>query len=149
MLQPSTAVRHNLKYIDACSLARGFTTWLYSAGSPRASAKPSKFYSSSMIYNRRMTMWGNFLSLWFFMQHGRWAFIYITLFRAYSIFVHRNCGSVSKSIRLLFRLHCMVMLRYGLCEFWKFQNLVINDWFKIWLCRDIHIAIRWIMIGDG
>ena len=42
-------------------------------------------------------MWRNFLSVWFFMQHERWAFIYIILFRAYSIFVHRNCGSVSKS----------------------------------------------------
>ena len=116
-----------------CSLARGFTTWLYSAGGwggggPRARAKSSKFYSSSMIYERKITMWGNFFSVWFFMQHERWAFIHIILFRAYSIFVHRHCGSVSKSIRLLFRLHCMLMLRYGWCEFWKFQNLATDQW---------------------
>ena len=117
-----------LKYIDALF----FSTWFYhvtlSAGSPRARAKSSKFYSSSMIYKRKITMWRNFLSVWFFMQHERWAFIYIILFRAHSIFVHRNCGSVSKSIRLLFRLHCMLMLRYGWCEFYKFQNLVTDQW---------------------
>ena len=140
-----------------CSLARGFTTWLYCAGSRAQELQEMiKFYSSiacenirfsslfvdgdvpretspqanssSMIYKRKITMWKNFLSVWFFMQHERWAFIYIILFRAYSIFVHRNCGSVSKSIRLLFRLHCMVMLRYGWCEFWKFQNLVTDQW---------------------
>ena len=146
-----------------CPLNTGFTahalflsTWFYhvtlfrrGGGGPRARAKSSKFYSSSMIYERKITMWGNFFSVWFFMQHERWAFIHIILFRAYSIFVHRHCGSVSKSIRLLFRLHCMLMLRYGWCEFWKFQNLVTDEWLiKIWLCRDIHREIRWIMIGD-
>ena len=99
--QPSAII---LKYIDALFLS----TWFYHVtlfrGKSPARAKSSKFYSSSMIYKRKITMWRNFLSVWFFMQHGRWAFIYVILFRAYSIFVHRNCGSVSKSIRLLFIL---------------------------------------------
>ena len=117
---------HILKYIDALFLS----TWFYHVtlfrGKSPARAKSSNWFS--MIYKRKITMWRNFLSVWFFMQHERWAFIYIILFRAYSIFVHRNCGPVSKSIRLLFRLHCMVMLPYGWCEFWKFQNLVTDQW---------------------
>ena len=79
------------KYIKLhyCSLAHGLTTWLYCAGSSRARAKSSKFYSSSMIYERKITMWRNFLIVWFFMQNERWAFTCIILFRTYFIFVHR------------------------------------------------------------
>ena len=68
-------------------------------------------------------MWMDSLSVWFFMQHDRWAFIYIILFRAYFIFAHRirlsaravNYVSVLKASRL-FRFLCMLMLRYGWCE---------------------------------
>ena len=133
--QPPSAII--LKYIMLCSLERGFTTWLYCAGSPRARATSSKFYSSSMIYKRKITMWRNFVSVWFFMQHERWAFVYIILFRAYFIFVHRkwrvhNRGSQIPLSRLLFfsippflpyftpeSRSCPIFLRHFLLDYWN------------------------------
>ena len=68
-----------LKYKDALILS----TWFYHATLLREECRRVlsrargliKFYSFRMIRKRKITMWRNFLSVWFFLQHERWAFI--------------------------------------------------------------------------
>ena len=87
-LQPSTAVRHNFK------IQRYFVP--FQVVLPRHSIAREvpghMLNSSSMIHKREITMWRNSLSVWFFMQHERWAF-YIYTRNTYLVTQVKPCRS--------------------------------------------------------